>query len=549
MELPQKIEALLEKRGIHEGEELEEFLSSRPRKTYDPFLLKNMEAGVDLLLTAIEEEKKICIYGDYDCDGITSSVILAEVLRNLTRNRNLSIHLPSRFTEGYGLNKKAIQEIYDRGARVLVTVDTGSVDLEEVTFARSLGMEVLVTDHHNISDKIADCLVINPRQPGDPYPFKGLAGCGVAFKLAQALVRETGLPSAVTTGALDLLAIGTIGDVMPLVDENRTLVKYGLRVLNTRRRRNLDLLVQGSGLTPGAVTAEDVAFRIVPRLNAAGRMDHAKIACAMFLAKDEARAREGVDRLLQLNTDRQELQGRLYRACALAAENEYRGDPFLLIEAPEGGEGVAGIVAGNLKETFYKPVCVISRQKDGTWKGSGRSIDGVDLYALLKESEDMFLTFGGHKSACGFTLRPGLEGVLRDDLNRRAGEIRRRHPDLYVRKIEPDLILDPQDISLDFLDAVDLLEPCGQGNPRPSEAVEGFAEDLRAIGKEGKYLSFTARLRGGQRIRCAVFSRVKEIRKTLDEAAGPVRIIGSLERNEWQGVTRIEMRVAEVQPV
>ncbi len=541
MEIPRKITELIKKRGIAGGEELQEFLSLHPKKTYDPYLLKDMDAGVELILSAAEDGKKICIYGDYDADGITASVLLAEVLSNLTNN--LSIHVPSRFTEGFGLNKKSVKELHDKGAELLVTVDTGSVDTEEVEYAKSLGMDVLITDHHQISDRMADAPVINPCRPGDGYPFKGLAGCGVAFKLAQAIARETGLPGKVTTGVLDLLAIGTIGDVVPLVDENRTLVKYGLKVINSRNRRNLDFLISASGFTPGRIGAEEVAYGIVPRLNAAGRIEHASIACSMFLEKDGARARETVDRLVRLNNYRRELQDRIFRMCQKDVEEKFADDSFLLVENNMGGEGVAGIVAGNLKEMYYRPVCVITRTDDGTWKGSGRSIEGVDLYALLKQNEEMFTAFGGHPAACGFTLKEGMADTLRANLNRETEKIRKNNPGLFRRKVRVDIRLEPGDITPEFIDAVNMLEPCGAGNERPAEALEAYPGDIRTIGKEGQYLSFTAVMSGGRKVRCASFRNVEKIRRTLEKAPGRVLLIGNLRKNEWKGETGIEMTV------
>ena len=227
MNLQPRIYELLHKRGIETEADIEEFLSDKPQKTYDPFLLLNMEAGVDLILSSIEEDEKICIYGDYDADGITSTAVLMEVLSNLTSN--LAYYIPSRFEEGYGLNCGALDKIKAAGIDLVITVDCGSVSCAEVEHAKEIGLKILVTDHHTITDKVADCLVINPMQPGCPYPFKHLAGVGVAFKLAQAIAAETGLPKSAVNRTLDLVGVGTIGDIVPLVDENRTLAKYGIR--------------------------------------------------------------------------------------------------------------------------------------------------------------------------------------------------------------------------------------------------------------------------------------------------------------------------------
>ena len=299
MKLEPKLLELLNKRGIRTEEDVEEFLSDRPQKTHDPFLLHNMEAGVDLILSVIREGGKICIYGDYDADGITSTVVMMEVLSHLTDK--LTYYIPSRFEEGYGMNKAAVDRIAEMGVSLILTVDCGSVSVDEVNHAKELGMQVLVTDHHTVTDVIADCLVINPNQPDCNYPCPYLAGCGVAFKFCQALIRKAGLPKSILNRTLDVVGIGTIGDIVPLVDENRTLAKYGLRAINTSARKNLKKLIEAVGLHPGQVHAENVSFVIVPHLNAAGRMLHAKLAVEMEPLRNFFKAEEYHQKYLDKN--------------------------------------------------------------------------------------------------------------------------------------------------------------------------------------------------------------------------------------------------------
>ncbi len=291
MKLQPRILELLNKRGIRTEEEIKEFLSDKPQKTYDPFLLLNMEAGVDFILSSIEENERICIYGDYDADGITSTSVLMEVLSKLTKN--LTYYIPSRFEEGYGLNCEALKKIKANGVDLVITVDCGSVSCAEVEYAKEIGLKILVTDHHTITDKQADCLVINPMQPGCPYPFKHLAGVGVAFKLAQALAAETGLPKSVVNRTLDLVGIGTIGDIVPLVDENRTLAKYGIRAINVSQRLGLVKLMEGVSLDKGAVSSENISYIIVPHLNASGRMENAGIAAGLMMGNDQEKGQSG----------------------------------------------------------------------------------------------------------------------------------------------------------------------------------------------------------------------------------------------------------------
>jgi len=247
-DLNPKIIELLAGRGITEKEEIEEFLSEKPQKTHDPYLLDDIEAGADLLLSEIGRGGRICIYGDYDADGITSTALLMSVLSHLMPEDKLDFYIPSRFEEGYGLNMEAVRQIADRGFNMIITVDCGSVSEEEIEYAHSLGMTVLVTDHHNITDRMAGCLLINPKKPGSMYPFKELSGCGTAFKFAQVLQQKADLPKSVLSQVLDLVAIGTVGDIMPLKDENRTMVKFGLRTINMGSDRDCAALLRAPAL-------------------------------------------------------------------------------------------------------------------------------------------------------------------------------------------------------------------------------------------------------------------------------------------------------------
>lgn len=277
---------LLNNRGIADEEEIAEFLSDRPQKTYDPSLLDDIETGVDLILSEIEKGSSICIYGDYDADGITSTSLMLSILGHLMPKERLDYYIPSRFEEGYGLNMEAVKHIAESGAGMIITVDCGSVSSEEVKYAQELGLKIVVTDHHNITDRMADCLLINPKKPKNAYPFRDLSGCGTAFKVAQVIQKKAGLPKSVLTEVLDLVAIGTIGDIMPLVDENRTMVKFGIKMINTGRRPGLRKLIEGAGLKVGNINSENVGFVIVPHLNASGRIEDASQAVRLLTAEE-----------------------------------------------------------------------------------------------------------------------------------------------------------------------------------------------------------------------------------------------------------------------
>lgn len=548
MNLQPKLIELLNKRGIESDEDIREFLSDKPQRTYDPFLLLNMEAGVDLILSAIEEEKRICIYGDYDADGITSTVILMEVLSNLTEN--LTYYIPSRFDEGYGLNCKAIDTIKKDGTDLIVTVDCGSLSCDEVEYAKSLGMEVLVTDHHTVTDKVADCLVINPTQKECQYPFKYLAGCGVAFKLAQAIVVTMGLPKSVLTRTLDMVGIGTIGDIVPLIDENRTLAKYGLRAINTSARENLDLLIEGIGLHPGEISTENVSYVIVPHLNAAGRMKHASIAVELFLADDAEMARKNVAILAECNSERKRIQADIFAACVDIVEKEYMDDDLLLIDLQGAHEGITGIVAGKLKEKYYRPAIIVTPTGDGCLKGTGRSIDGVNIFNLLKENEELFDRFGGHAAACGFTMKKENLPDLRENLRKGMSRIREMDPSLFENKICAELELGAGDVSLDLVDQLEMLEPCGCANARPLVSFEAWAGDLAKMGNKGQYSRFTATMDDYKRVPCVVFREAAEADAAINASTdGKVNIIGSLSGRTWNGNRTLQMTVENIELV
>lgn len=538
---------LLNNRGIYDEEEINEFLSDKPKKTYDPSLLDQIEAGVDLILSEIEKGSRICVYGDYDADGITSTSLMLSILGYIMPKERLSYYIPSRFGEGYGLNTEAVKYIAGSGAGMIITVDCGSVSKDEVAYAEELGMRVAVTDHHNITDKMADCILINPKKPGSLYPFSSLSGCGVAFKTAQVIQKKTGLPKSVLTEVLDLVAIGTIGDIMPLVDENRTMVKYGLKMINTGKRPGLRKLIEGAGLKIGTINAENVGFVIVPHLNASGRIEDASQAVRLLTAEEGDPCIDViVADLLEKNKERKRLQAEAYKSCTAGIDGQ-NPDDFLLIESRDAHEGIAGIACGKIKDTYYRPAVILTPTGAGgeMLKGTGRSIEGVNLYELLKKHDTLFEKFGGHGGACGFTMKkenyePLKQGLL-DDM---AEEVS-KNPELFVRKYPVDMELSIEDMTVDFARQLELLAPFGNGNPKPMFIVRGILiNDVRFMGSENQHVRFTARDAGGKTVQCVLFSRGAEYENLLCSEQKPVDIIGHLDCQIWQGTKRLQF-VAE----
>jgi single-stranded-DNA-specific exonuclease len=541
MHLHPAIRRILKRRGIKASNDIAEFLSEKPIRTYDPFLLRNMREGVDFILSAINENKRICVYGDYDVDGIAATALLVRALRYITDN--VDWYIPSRFSEGYGLNKEALRNIADSGARAVITVDCGSVSSEEVAFGKSLGLDLLVTDHHNIDGRAADCLIINPKQEGDPYPFRDLAGCGVAFKLAQALRQTLSLPKDMLNDALDLVGLATIADIVPLVDENRTFAKYGLKALNRMRRPGLRSLVEKLGFAGKMISADKVAFIIAPHINAAGRMGEARDVVELLLTDDKAVINRVTDELIAYNNERKSVQEDVFENCdKIAARMIKRGAPICVVNAGDAHEGITGIVAGKLKEKYSRPVIILtnsaSAQDSAYLKGTGRSVESVDMYELLKNHEDMFEKFGGHAMACGFLMKAVDEERFRDTLIRDMYVLLSRSPDILdVPVPEPDAEIRPKDVNADFARRLRALEPFGSGNPMPVLAVRNLiVSDLARIG-QGRILRFNA-----GSLPCVLFRRADEFYDTL-ASGNPVSVFGCPTIETYKGKQRMQFKV------
>ncbi len=548
MNLNPIIKRLLQQRGIEGDEEIIEFLSDKPQKTYNPFLLPFMEEGVDLILSEASKGSQIWIYGDYDADGITSTTLMMSVLSHLTDPVNLHYYIPSRFEEGYGLNKDAVKDIASQGCDLLITVDCGSVSYAEVEYAKELGLKVLVTDHHNITDLMADCPLINPKHPDSAYPFKALCGCGVAFKVAQALQQKAGLPKSVLTEVLDLVAIGTVGDIMPLIDENRTITKFGMKVLNLGKRPGLRKLMDGTSLKVGQITSENISFVIVPHLNASGRIEDATQAVELLLGKcSDERQDEIVQDIISKNITRKKLQNDLFKVCASQIDKE-NVDDIIIIDSEDAHEGIAGIVAGKIKETYYRPAIILtSTDADSDeLKGTGRSIEGVNLYELLKTQENLFSKFGGHSGACGFSLKKENFPKLKEGLLEEMSKIVDDNPELFEKKYNVELELNTEDLTIELAEQLDMLAPFGNGNPKPMiRCSDVFLSDERYMGSDSQHMRFFAAGPSKRKIQCVLFGKAQDydLRKDTGSKGD---IIGVLESQIWQGSKRLQFITDEI---
>lgn len=460
------VENILYFKGIKDSEEIKEFLSDKPKKTYDPFLMKNMGEAVDKIKSYLENDKKIIIFGDYDVDGVTSVALLVEFFTSITDK--IDYYIPNRFSEGYGLNKEALKYVKDvMEGDLVITVDTGISSFNEVEYAKEIGLDVIVTDHHNPPEILPDCLILNAKQEDDNYPFKELCGCGVSFKLAQALQRALDLSKGVLNSLLDLVALGTIADIVPLVDENRTLVKYGLRNINSNTRLGLAVLREVVGLQDKEVNAGRIGYTLGPCFNAAGRLEDAKLGVELLLETNEQRARDRAIMLYGLNRERQKVQEEGEEYCKALVEAHYQDYDFLVVKTEHVSEGVIGIIAGRIKDSYYKPTLVVTKSEEGYLKGSGRSIKGINIYEEMKKHSDLFIGFGGHEMACGFSIEEENLDKLRERLNGRAKEIKDQNPNIFLPKVDIMAEIEADELTIQLVEEIARLEPYGMGNPKP----------------------------------------------------------------------------------
>ena len=481
---------ILAARGITDPTEALTLLAGEEELS-DPMLLTDMDKACARILEAIDKEQTIVVYGDYDVDGVTATALLYQHLKGM--GASVKCMLPSREGDGYGLSKNAIQSIHDKGCQLIVTVDNGISALEEAEFAASLGVDLIVTDHHLPHDALPKAVaVVDPRRADDHSPFKGLCGAGVAFKLCAAL--DGCPPEEMLDYCGDLAAVGTVADVMPLTGENRTLVKAGLKLLQQTDRPGISALLEEVGLGGKPITAENVSYAIAPRINAAGRMDNAVTALQQVLCEDEERAEELAHKLNEINVARQETEQEIVKAAQeqLDAEPAILEDRVILSWGRDWHPGVIGIVASRLVEKTGRPVIVVSVDEHGEGKGSGRSVQGFNLHECIASCEDILLRFGGHAMAAGLSVREENLPELRRRLNEWAA---RECAVLFTPPLECDLSIHLDRITVESVRRLEQLAPYGAENPTPVFVLEKAVIDGIFSVSEGKHCRL--RLRQG----------------------------------------------------
>jgi single-stranded-DNA-specific exonuclease len=537
LDLSEITASVLVRRGYGDPELARAFLAGE-QPLHDPFLLGDMAGAVERIRTTIAAGKRICVHGDYDVDGICATVLAVLVLREL--GADVEWHLPSRFDEGYGVSGQTLERLAGEGCGLVLTVDCGITAVEEVRRARELGLDVIVTDHHRPGDELPDCPIVATR-PSD-YPFQELCGTGVVYKLAQALLGEE---SEVLRRHLDLVALATIADVVPLVGENRSLAIAGLRTLQRTQKLGLRALMKTAGVDAAAVDAGKVGFRLAPRINAAGRLGDPSAALELLLTEDADEARRLADRLEELNRDRQAVEDKILRA-AIAQVEEWpeakRRRSAYVVWGEDWHEGVIGIVASRLVERYHRPVVLIAGT-DGLWKGSGRSIPSFDLHGALRACSTFLERFGGHRAAAGLSIAPDRVDLFADAFAAQAEGL--LGPEDLVPATVVDAVL-PRGtkLTLELCEELRALAPFGLANPDVTLLAPGCELGELATVGDGKHLRFRVHLDGNDAGGAIAFGQGTKLDRY--RRAGRYDVAFRLQENHWNGTVSPQLVVRRV---
>lgn len=540
---------LLHDRGIRTKEQIDAFLSPNyDSQSLDPYLFRDMGQAVGRLVKAMANREKVMVYGDYDADGVCATTLLYSLLRAL--GIETDTYIPFRESEGYGLNKKVVHNFIRQGYGLVITVDCGVSNAEEIALLKENGIDTVVLDHHLEPARRPEAVaIINPSLSDSGYPFSELCGAGVVFKFIQAVIMRLEhdhspikLPPGFDKWLLDLVAIATVGDIVPLVGENRVFAKYGLVVLEKTKNIGLKKLMEFVNSRPGAIDTTYIGWRIVPRINAAGRIDHASLALNLLLANDEAEAERMAAILEANNKSRQQITENILNQ-ALAQVGEDDGRKLIFIVGDGWPAGVVGLVAGRICDRFNRPTLVMSRDEDGKYVGSGRSIPQFHITDALKSCAESLARFGGHSQACGFTV------IGDDNLEKfKAGMLQAADEVLAGADLSPKLDIDAKvtlrEINWELWEELEKFEPFGEGNPKPVFAAFGLTvEQVQPVGADGKHL----RLMAGQAGRTHKFIGFSFGEWCSKLTIGDIIDVAfELDINEWNGNRELQLRIVDL---
>ncbi len=547
----EKVEKLKSKYGISEllatilvnknittQKEIEEFLNPTRNDFFDPFLINDMDIAVERIRKAIETQEKVIIYGDYDVDGITSITVLKSFLKDV--GLDVDYYIPNRLEEGYGLNKNAIDEIAKNKYTVMITVDCGISAIEEVNYANSLGIEVIVTDHHEPGEELPKALaVIDNKRKDSKYPFRELAGVGVAFKVSQALAQSMNVKEEEYLKYLDIVCVGTISDIVPLISENRVITKLGIKLLKQTRNTGLKAIINSSGYSQ--INSTTISFGVAPRINACGRMGKAEQALKLLLSKDIYEVNKLTQELNNYNRERQEIEKEIFESVLNKIEQNNLDKNRTIVVGGEGWHhGVIGIVSSKITEKYFKPSILLSFEEDGTGKGSGRSIPGFDLHEALMKCENCLEKFGGHSMAVGLTLKKDKFEQFYEEFEKVAKENKTEN---IVPIINVDAKIELNEIDKTVVEDLKQLEPFGEANKMPVFALKNIRIDsIRAL-SEGKHLKLT--LRDNNQIINAIGFNIGELANEY-KIGDKVDLAGVLEINTFNGIDNLQINIKDI---
>ncbi len=526
---------ILVNRNILEDEKINIFLNPTRRDFYNPFLMPDMEKAVDRIIKAIKTHEKIMIFGDYDVDGITSITVLKKFL--LDRGVYVSEYIPNRLNEGYGLNKEAIKFIADKEYTLMITVDCGISGIEEIDYANSLGIETIITDHHETGDILPNAIaVVDAKRKDNKYPFNQLAGVGVVFKLIQAISQKMNIEEKEYLKYLDIVCVGTISDIVPLVDENRVITKLGLKLLEVTKNIGLKTLIQLSGYKK--IDSSTISFGIAPRINACGRMGHVQEALKLFLTENEQEAKEIAIKLNEYNAKRQEIEKRIFDEAVEQIEKN-NNDEVIVLGKENWHHGVIGIVSSKITDLYFKPSILICFEEE-MGKGSGRSIPGFDLYEALRKCNTNINRFGGHSMAIGITLeKEKFEDFKKDFIkyahNSNINDI------IPIVNIDEEITL--KDISVRDVAELKLLEPFGEANKTPLFLLKNLKiHSIRAL-SEGRHLKLS--LKDDNYWIDSIGFNLGQLSEEY-RIGDKVDIVGTLEINQYNGRENIQINMKDI---
>lgn len=528
---------LLSNREITSEEQINKFLNPKRNDFYNPFGMPDMEKAVNRILKAIEKNEKTIIYGDYDVDGITSVAVLKSFLEE--RGIQVGVYIPNRLNEGYGLNKEAVKYIAKQGYKLMITVDCGITAIEEVEYAKELGIETIVTDHHEPAENLPEAVaVVDAKRKDNKYECRNLAGVGVVFKLIQALSIKLGLEEKEYLKFLDIVCIGTISDIVPLTDENRVIVKLGLKLVEQTRNLGLREILQSCGYSK--INSTTISFGVAPRINACGRMGHQEEALNLLLSKNIDEVKDLTIKLNDYNKTRQEIEKTIYNeAIEQIEKNNLANKNTIVVYGKGWHHGVIGIVSSKITELYFKPSILLS-EEDGEYKGSGRSVEGFDLHEALMECNKTIKKFGGHAMAVGINIEKDKIKEFEETFEKVATE---KNVDKIVPILNVDAEIKLDDITKEMVESLKELEPFGEANKMPIFAFRNLKIDSIRSLTNGKNLKLS--VRDNKNIVNAIgfnLGELSEIYKIGDK----IDIAGNLEINSFNGVDSIQINIKDI---